>query len=148
MLVQSAPTPAEALADLDATFLPVGPMRQVARVTAVDSRAIAGEVDLTDHWAFAVHFPGDPIFPGVLMVEAAGQLVALWAWAHGRRGRPRLVRTAAIFVAPVGPASALLVLEGEVRRRQHLHFATVRIQADGATVATVELVLAVLPADS
>jgi len=89
---------------------------------------IDAEVDLGPyHWVFPQHFPGDPIFPGTLMIEAAGQLVALWAWAHGQRGRPRLVRTGAEFHSPVGPTESHLLLPAELRRKRHLHFATIQI---------------------
>jgi 3-hydroxymyristoyl/3-hydroxydecanoyl-(acyl carrier protein) dehydratase len=131
--------------DIDATFLPVGQMRQINRVTQLDGPGIEGEVDLgPGHWVFAQHFPDDPIFPGCLMIEAAGQLVALWAWANGQRGRPRLVRTSAEFHHPAGPGADRLILRAEVRRKRHLHFATTEIWADGVHVATVEAVLAVL----
>lgn len=134
------------LADLDATFLPVGPMRQIARITHLAGAGIEGQVDLgPTHWVFPFHFPNDPIFPGTLIIEAAGQLVALWAWANGRRGRPRLVRVGAEFHRPTGPAVSHLVLRAEVRRKQHLHFATIAVLSEGAQVATVDAVLAVLP---
>ena len=134
------------LIDIDATFLPLGQMRQVSRVTQLEGSAITGEVDLSaEHWVYPQHFPGDPIFPGSLMIEAAGQLVALWAWAQGQRGRPRLVRTSAEFHGPVGPATEQLLLRAEVRRKRHLNFATIGIWATGSQVATLEAVLAVLP---
>jgi hypothetical protein len=79
------------------------------------------------------------------MIEAAGQLVALWAWAQGQRGRPRLVRTSAEFHSPVGPTNEQLLLRAEVRRKRHLNFATIGIWAAGTQVATLEAVLAVLP---
>ena len=132
--------------DIDATFLPRAQMRQISRVTRVDAESIAGEVDLgSGHWVYPQHFPDDPIFPGTLMIEAAGQLVALWAWAHGQRGRPRLVRASATFHRPAGPATSRLNLEAEVRRKRHLQFATVKVRADGEDVAAVEAVLAILP---
>lgn len=139
--------PQASLVDIDATFLPVAQMRQITRVTELDGSAIVGEVDLgVEHWVYDQHFPGDPIFPGTLIIEAAGQLVALWAWANGQRGRPRLVRTSAEFKAPIGRAAPKMMLRGEVKRKQHLHFATVSVQAAEEEVATVTLVLAVLPA--
>ena len=135
------------LIDIEATFLPVGRMRQISRVTALEGAAITGEVDLgAEHWVYPHHFPGDPIFPGTFMIEAAGQLVALWAWAQGQRGRPRLVRTSAEFHSPVGPTSDLLLVRAEVRCKRNLHFATIGIWAAGTQVATLEAVLAVLPA--
>jgi len=135
------------LMDIESTFLPVAQMRQISRVTELTEATIVGEVDIgPDHWVYAQHFPGDPIFPGTLIIEAAGQLVALWAWANGQRGRPRLVRTNAEFSRPVGVGEARIQLRGEVRRKRNLHFATVSVSAAGEEVATVTAVLAVLAA--
>lgn len=135
------------LIDLDTTFLPVAQMRQIARVTGLEGGTIMGEVDIgADHWVYEQHFPGDPIFPGSLLIEAAGQLLALWAWAQGQRGRPRLVRTSAEFHRPVSRATPRLILQGEVRRRRHLYFGSIQIVASTVDVARVEAVLAVLGA--
>lgn len=137
--------PPVSLLDLDATFLPVAQMRQITRVTAVDGPRITAFVDLgPDHWVYPQHFPDDPIFPGSLVIEAAGQLVALWAWLHGHRGRPRLVRTSAQFHQPVTQSTPHLELRAEVRGRRHLQFGTVDVMADERHVARVEAVLAVL----
>jgi len=136
--------------DVDRTFLPTGHMRQITRVTGVSGASIVGEVDLgAGHWVYREHLPGDPIFPGSLLVEAAGQLVALWAWANGQRGKPRLVRVGAEFRQPVTPATTRLVLEAHVVRKRHLHFASVRIRtaSDGVEVAVVTTVLAVVQPD-
>src|SRR3970040_1011500 len=117
----AAPAGQSSLIDIDATYLPVQLMRQVARVTALEGASITGEVDLgSEHWVYAQHFPGDPIFPGTLIIEAAGQLVALWAWADGQRGRPRLVKTSAGFRAPVEIEAPQIVLDAVVRRKRHL----------------------------
>jgi 3-hydroxymyristoyl/3-hydroxydecanoyl-(acyl carrier protein) dehydratase len=133
------------LIDIDATFLPVGQMRQIARVTAIKGAAIEGQMDLgPDHWVYPQHFPGDPIFPGALQVEAAGQLVALYAWSEGRRGYPRLVRTRAEFHSPVGPETSGLRLRAVVQRKRHLYFGDIQIFSGETLVATVEAVLVVL----
>lgn len=135
------------LIDLDSTFLPVAHMRQISRVTELAGPAIRGEVDLrADHWVYAEHFPTDPIFPGSLIIEAAGQLLALWAWADGQRGRPRLLRTQAEFHHPVTPSASCITLHGEVQRKRNLYFGTIRVQAEGVDVASVTAVLTVLPA--
>jgi 3-hydroxymyristoyl/3-hydroxydecanoyl-(acyl carrier protein) dehydratase len=121
-------------------------MRQISRITELAGGMIVGEVDLgPDHWVYAQHLPGDPVFPGSLIVEAAGQLVALWAWAGGQRGRPRLLRANAEFRLPVERAEPRLILRGEVTRRRHMHFATIAIDAGGRAVATASVVLAVIP---
>jgi 3-hydroxymyristoyl/3-hydroxydecanoyl-(acyl carrier protein) dehydratase len=133
------------LLDLDATFLPVGQMRQISRVTAIDGPRISAVVDIgADHWVYPQHFPHDPIFPGALIMEAAGQLVALWAWANGHRGRPRLVRVSASFHQPVTRPTPRLDLHAEVRGKRHLQFGSVEVLAQGSRVAEVEAVLAVL----
>ena len=145
MSVTTFPMPA-CVVDIDETFLPVGQMRQITQVTSLEGAVIEGEVMLgPDHWVFPQHFPSDPIFPGTLIIEAAGQLVALWAWANGQRGRPRLVKTSAVFHHPAGPGVTHLVLRAEVRRKQRLHFGTSQVWADGILLASVEAVLAVLP---
>ena len=135
--------------DFTRTFLPVGPMRQIARVLHHQDQSILGEVDVTDeHWVFAHHFPDDPVYPGCLMVEAAGQLVALWAWLEGARGRPRLVRSTSSFRAPVLPEDGVLRLEASVRRRRNMYFGDVALSTAGETdVARIELVLAVVEAE-
>ncbi len=135
------------LIDIDETFLPVGHMRQVTDVTFVDDDCISGAVDLSDHWVYPDHFPGDPIFPGTLMVEAAGQLVALWAWSQGQRGKPRLVKTSASFHHPVGPEVGRLELRATLKGRRNLSFAEVAIWADDQQAATVSVTLAVLAED-
>ena len=139
--------PQPSLVELDTNFLPVGQMRQISRVTELAGPTIVGEVDLgPGHWAYAQHLPGDPVFPGSLIIEAAGQLVALWAWADGQRGRPRLLRANAEFRLPVGCAEPRLVLRGEVARKRHMHFATIAVEASGVQVASATVVLAVVPA--
>lgn len=130
---------------IDVTYLPTGRMRQITRVDGITETTIAGVVALDQHWVFAEHFPGDPIFPGALMVEAAGQLVALHAWHRGNRGRPRLVKTAAQFHRPVGVEHAELTLLATIRLRRHISFSTVHIHVGPQLVADVEIVLAVLP---
>ena len=142
----TAPTPTS-LIDLDTTFLPVAQMRQITRVTVLEGIGIEGEVEVgPDHWVWRQHFPGDPIFPGTLLIEAAGQLIALWAWGQGARGRPRLVRTSAEFHRPVEPWTPALQLKGVIRRKRHLYFGEVQIRSAEIEVATVEAVLVVLAA--
>ena len=138
--------PATSLIDLDETFLPVGHMRQLSRVTCCEDSAISAEIDLgPEHWVWAEHFPGDPIFPGTLMLEAAGQLVAAWAWANGERGRPRLLRISGNFSHPVVPEASVLLLKGVVQRRRQIFLAEVQLSCRDVAVAQAEVALVVLP---
>jgi 3-hydroxymyristoyl/3-hydroxydecanoyl-(acyl carrier protein) dehydratase len=128
-----------------ATFLPVGSMLQLDRVLAVDGEQITAEMDVNaDHWVFPMHFPGDPVFPGCLLIEAAGQLVALWGWEAGLRGRPRMARASAEFENALLPEDERVELRARVRRRRNMCFGTVEIQAGGRMLATVELVIVVV----
>jgi 3-hydroxymyristoyl/3-hydroxydecanoyl-(acyl carrier protein) dehydratase len=103
-------------------------------------------VDLGEgHWVWPEHFPGDPVFPGTLILEAAGQLVASWAWAGGARGRPRLVRISGNFQSPAGPGARSLLLKGEVERKRQIYFGKVQVCMRDIRLATVEVALVVLP---
>jgi 3-hydroxyacyl-[acyl-carrier-protein] dehydratase len=100
------------------------PFRFVDRVTAIDlaGQAIAGRyhIDPADP-VFRGHFPGDPIYPGVLQLEMMGQLgLCLFGFigqgqsADVPRDRPRPSRALKIyhaaFLAAVRPDDELLVL--------------------------------------
>jgi len=132
-------------ASLGATYLPVGQMLQLDRVLAVDSEQIVAEMDINpEHWVFAMHFPGDPIFPGCFLIEAAGQLVALWGWESGLRGRPRMAKASAEFEIPVRAEDRTVTLRGAVRRRRNMCFGTVQVLARERTVAKIEAVIVVV----
>lgn len=97
-----------------------------------------------DHWVYEHHFPDDPIFPGCLMIEAAGQLVALWAWADGARGDPRLIKSEARFHHPVLPDQPLLRLRARVSRRRRLYLGSVELfAAREDAAASVSIALAI-----
>lgn len=62
-----------------------------------------------DHPAFAGHFPGQPLWPGVLLLaEVMEALQAAPALAARLGERPTLAQ--AKFLAPVGPGDTLVVL--------------------------------------
>lgn len=133
-------------ADLHSMYLPVGNMLQIDRVVAVDERGIVCEMDVDpSHWVFPLHFPDDPIYPGCLQVEAAGQVVAIWAWHNGLRGRPRLAKVTAEFEQPIVPQPGPVVFTGTIRLRRNICLGTVEITAGGQPAATVELALVIVP---
>jgi 3-hydroxymyristoyl/3-hydroxydecanoyl-(acyl carrier protein) dehydratase len=142
--VSSASAPS--LIPIEDTFLPLGRMRQISRVTLLEGPRIEGHAAVeAGHWVYDDHFPGDPIYPGSLMIEAAGQLVALWAWAAGHRGRPRLLRASAAYHRPVSPGLKVIELKAHVTAKRHLQFGKVALYAGGEHVAGIEAVLTVLP---
>ena len=66
--------------------LPVPPMLMMDRITeitmdggAYGKGSVIGELDITpDLWFFACHFPGDPVMPGCLGLDAMWQAVGYW----------------------------------------------------------------------
>lgn len=132
--------------DLEGMYLPIGNMLQIDRVVFVDAHRIACEMDIgPDHWVFPLHFPQDPIFPGCLQIEAAGQVAAIWAWHNGLKGKPRLARVSAQFDQPIVPQPGPLLVSGTVRRRRHICLATVELAARGRRAAVVEVALVIVP---
>jgi 3-hydroxymyristoyl/3-hydroxydecanoyl-(acyl carrier protein) dehydratase len=129
-------------ADLARVYLPIGQMLQIDRVLAVDSRTIRCEVDLKNHWVFPIHFPGDPIFPACLMIEAAGQAIAIWAFHHQVAGQPRLARVKASFSSGVRPSDNVLSFVGNLRRRGNIVIGRVELFVGDRPVAEVEETLA------
>jgi 3-hydroxyacyl-[acyl-carrier protein] dehydratase / trans-2-decenoyl-[acyl-carrier protein] isomerase len=132
------------LIDLNETFLPIGQMRQITAVTAFYENTIVCEMDLGHHWTYPMHFPDDPILPGCLMIEAAGQVTALWAWLSGQRGKPRLVKTAADFRAPAGPEHEVLTFRAKVKKKRFLNFGTITVLIGDTEIATIENCLAIV----
>jgi 3-hydroxymyristoyl/3-hydroxydecanoyl-(acyl carrier protein) dehydratase len=97
---------------------------------------------LKHHWVFPLHFPGDPIFPACLTIEAAGQAIAIWAFHHQVAGQPRLARVQASFNREVRPNDGVLVLIGKVRRRGSVCIGKVQLFVHEQLAAEVEETLA------
>lgn len=132
------------LIDLDNTFLPIGQMRQITAVTAFYETTIVCEMSLTSHWVYPVHFPDDPILPASLMIEAAGQVTALWAWLSGQRGKPRMVKVSGDFRAPCGPEDGVLTFRANIRKKRFLNFGTVSVLIGDQEIATIVNCIAVV----
>jgi len=131
--------------ELSSTFLPVGQMLQIDRVFEIVNAHLVCELDVKDHWTFPMHFPSDPIFPGTLLIEAAGQAVAIWAWHTGARGRPRLAKVAAKFENPVLPGDETIRLEVSVRQRKNVFLGDVHLYVLDKKIAIVEPMVIIIP---
>jgi 3-hydroxyacyl-[acyl-carrier-protein] dehydratase len=118
------------------------PMLLVDRVEAlaVDERIVAIKAVSVNEPFFAGHFPGRPIMPGVLIVEALAQAAGVLAVESlGLAGTGKLVYFMAIdgakFRAPVEPG-CLLRLEVEfVQKRSSVCKFAGRALVDGKLVA-------------
>jgi 3-hydroxymyristoyl/3-hydroxydecanoyl-(acyl carrier protein) dehydratase len=84
------------------------------RLLDAERGLIAGTYDLDRAaWVFAAHFPGRPMWPGVLQVEAIGQAGCV-LYAAGRGRSMREVSSTSIlgarFVRPVVPGGAVEIV--------------------------------------
>ena len=131
--------------ELAETFLPVGQMLQVHRIVDIaDGRIVCERKISEDDWFFPLHFPTDPVFPGCLLIEGAGQVVAIWAWANGLRGKPRLVKVAAEFKSPVSTCDKLLTYIGTVVKKNNICIGTVDLKVGDRMVGQVSASIVVL----
>lgn len=126
--------------------LPHGaPFVYVDRVTELEPgvRARGLKLVTANEAVVTGHFPGQPLFPGVLLLEALAQLGGM-AWLGGevRRGAVLAGVSGARFRRPVVPGDAV---ELEVRVVRALG-ATARVEGwarvDGEEAASAELTLA------
>jgi 3-hydroxymyristoyl/3-hydroxydecanoyl-(acyl carrier protein) dehydratase len=135
-------TPIYHRTDLAQVYLPVEQMLQIDRVMEVTADSVQCEMDLDAHWVFPLHFPKDPIFPACLMIEAAGQAIAIWAWHHKVPGNPRLARVQASFESGVKPEDGILSFVGKIRRRRNICVGVVELFCGARRVAEVQETLA------
>jgi len=111
--------------------LPIPPMLMLDRITkisldggAANRGHIIAELDVRpDLWFFQCHFPGDPVMPGCLGLDAMWQLVGFWLGWSGSPGRGRALGVGECkFTGQVTPDKKLVRYEIDIRRaiRSHL----------------------------
>jgi 3-hydroxyacyl-[acyl-carrier-protein] dehydratase len=100
---------------------------------------------------FAGHFPGQPIYPGVLMIESAAHLCGLIIAEVDGGGEPRIGYLAAVkrfrFVTLVRPGDQVLIEASAGTSFGGMTDFSVTLKVDEKTVASGSLVIA-LPTSS
>jgi 3-hydroxyacyl-[acyl-carrier-protein] dehydratase len=126
------------------------PFLLVDRITELnDNTSIRGIKNVTMNEPFFIgHFPGYPVMPGVLVIEALAQLASILAWKIAGRtpGDGTIIFFAAIdnarFRRQVRPGDQL-VLESEVQRMvRGIGKFAVRAKVDDEIVAEADLMAA------
>ncbi len=127
--------------------LPVPPMLMFDRVTKVSRDGgpngkgeIIAELDINPGlWFFECHFPGDPVMPGCLGLDALWQMVGFFLTWTGLPGKGRALGCGEVkFTGQVTPAVKLVRYEIDIRRvmsgRLVLGIADGRLIADGKKI--------------
>jgi len=129
--------------------LPVPNMLMMDRITrisdaggAYDKGEIVAELDIRpDLWFFGCHFPGDPVMPGCLGLDAMWQMVGFYlAWV-GNPGRGRALGVGEVkFTGQVLPSAKLVTYELTIKRlierKLVLGIADGRMLVDGREIYT------------
>lgn len=127
--------------------LPEPPMLMVDRVTDISSEGggegkghVVAEFDiLPDLWFFHCHFPGDPVMPGCLGLDALWQLTGFNLGWRGMLGRGRALGVGEVkFSGMVTPATKLVTYVVEftrvIDRKLKMGIADGRMLADGEEI--------------
>ena len=131
--------------------LPEPPMLMVDRITWItedggpDGKGqVVAEFEVKpDHWFFKCHFPGDPVMPGCLGLDALWQLTGFFLGWLGMPGRGRALGVGEVkFHAMVTPAAKLIRytvnLKRVIDRKLKLAIADGQLELDGEVIYTIK----------
>ncbi|MEL6236486.1 MAG: 3-hydroxyacyl-[acyl-carrier-protein] dehydratase FabA [Pseudomonadota bacterium] len=129
--------------------LPAPPMLMMDRVTRISSEGgthergfVTAEFDLKpDLWFFRCHFPGDPVMPGCLGLDALWQLTGFFLGWLGLPGRGRALGVGEVkFSGMVTPDNRLVRytvnLKRVIDRKLKLGIADGVMEVDGSPIYT------------
>ena len=127
--------------------LPLPPMLMFDRITHISDDGgeygkgqIVAELDVKpDLWFFSCHFPGDPVMPGCLGLDALWQMLGFFLGWLGGQGRGRALSVGEVkFSGMVLPHIKLIEygvdLKRVVRARLTLGIGDGWLKADGETI--------------
>ena len=105
--------------------LPEPPMLMMDRITEITMDGgqfgkghVVAELDITpDLWFFECHFPGDPVMPGCLGLDAMWQIVGYWLGWSGSPGKGRALGVGDVrFTGEITPDKKLVRYEIDMKR--------------------------------
>jgi 3-hydroxyacyl-[acyl-carrier protein] dehydratase/trans-2-decenoyl-[acyl-carrier protein] isomerase len=129
--------------------LPVDNMLMVDRVRHISSEGgefgkgeIIAELDIhPDLWFFACHFPGDPVMPGCLGLDAMWQLVGFFLGWRGNPGRGRALGCGEVkFTGQILPSAKKveyrITMKRVIERKLIMGIANGSVAVDGNIIYT------------
>ena len=105
--------------------LPVGNMLMLDRITHISSEGgaagkgeIRAELDIhPELWFFDCHFPGDPVMPGCLGLDAMWQLLGFFLGWRGNPGRGRALGAGEVkFTGQILPSASRVGYQIDIKR--------------------------------
>jgi 3-hydroxyacyl-[acyl-carrier protein] dehydratase/trans-2-decenoyl-[acyl-carrier protein] isomerase len=109
---------------------------------ANDKGEIIAELDIhPDLWFFACHFPGDPVMPGCLGLDAMWQLVGFFLGWRGNPGRGRALGSGDVkFTGQILPSHSLvryhIQMKRVIERKLVMGIADGSVSVDGDIIYT------------
>jgi 3-hydroxyacyl-[acyl-carrier protein] dehydratase / trans-2-decenoyl-[acyl-carrier protein] isomerase len=131
--------------------LPLPNMLMLDRITHIsatdgefDKGSIIAELDITpDLWFFDCHFPGDPVMPGCLGLDAMWQLVGFFLGWKGNQGRGRALGSGEVkFTGQILPTASKVTyrinLKRVIERKLVMGIADGSVSVDGKEIYTAK----------
>ncbi|MEL0638318.1 MULTISPECIES: bifunctional 3-hydroxydecanoyl-ACP dehydratase/trans-2-decenoyl-ACP isomerase [Marinomonas] len=131
--------------------LPVGNMLMIDRITHIATEGgkygkgeIIAELDIhPDLWFFKCHFPGDPVMPGCLGLDAMWQLVGFFLGWKGNKGRGRALGSGDVkFTGQILPTAKKVTfhihLKRVIERKLIMGIADGSVSVDGREIYTAQ----------
>jgi 3-hydroxyacyl-[acyl-carrier protein] dehydratase/trans-2-decenoyl-[acyl-carrier protein] isomerase len=131
--------------------LPTDNMLMLDRITHISSESgdhgkgiISAELDIhPDLWLFSCHFPGDPVMPGCLGLDAMWQLVGFFLGWRGNPGRGRALGSGEVkFTGQILPSASKVVynihMKRVIERKLVMGIADGSVAVDGREIYTAK----------
>lgn len=131
--------------------LPIDNMLMMDRIATISNESgaygkgeIQAELDINpDLWFFDCHFPGDPVMPGCLGLDAMWQLVGFFLGWSGNPGHGRALGVGEVkFTGQVLPSAGLVTYQIDIKRviarKLVLGIADGSLKVDGREIYTAK----------